>query len=90
MVSYAMVVQENWMPAIKPNDPLFIHPSDHPEKTLVVDAFHGEDFDSWKTTFLIALSSENKVGFVDGKVARPANDSPFLPYWQICNDLVAS
>ena len=52
--------------------------------------FSGEDFDSWKRTFLIALSYKNKIGFIDGKVSRPADDSPLLPYWQRCNDLVVS
>ena len=90
MVSYAMAVQGGRTPGIEPNDPYFIHPSDHPGQILVANAFHGEDFDSWKRTFLIALSSKNKVGFVDGKIVKPAGDSPLLPYWQRCNDLVAS
>jgi len=90
MISYAMAVQGSHTPVIEPNDPLFIHPSDQPRQILVADAFSGEDFDSWKRTFLIALSSKNKVGFVDGTIARPTNDSPLLLYWQRCKDLVAS
>ena len=78
------------MPVIEPNDPLFIHPSDHPGQILVAEAFNGEDFDSSKRTSLIALSSKNKVGFVDEKEYRRVNDSPLSPYWQRCNDLVAS
>jgi len=73
---------------IELNDPLFILPSYHPNQILVVDAFPGEAFDSWKRTFLIPLSSKNKVGFVDGLITCPANDSPLLSYWQRCNDLV--
>jgi len=90
MVSYAMVVQGARSPVIEPNDPLFIHPSDHPGQILVGNVFSGENFDSWKRTFLRALSSKNKVGSVDGKVTRPAADSPLFPYWQRSNDLVAS
>ena len=85
-----MTTQGNRIPVIEPNDPLFIYPSDHPGQILVADAFNGEDFDSWKRTFLIALSSKNKVGFVDGRVSKPADDSLLLPHWQRCNDLVAS
>ena len=90
MVTYAMAVQGNRTPLIEPSDPMFIHPSDYPGQLLVANAFDGENFDSWKRTFLRALSSKNKVGFVDGKIAQPAADSPLLPYWQRCNDLVAS
>ena len=50
------------------------------EKTLILG----------RGLFLRALSSKNKIGFVDGKVPQPAADSPLLPYWQRCNDLVAS
>jgi len=68
MISYAMVVQGNRAPVLEPNDPLFIHASDHPRKIVVASAFDGENFNSWKRTFLRSLSSENKVSFVDGKV----------------------
>lgn len=52
--------------------------------------FNGEDFESWKITVLIALSSKKKIGFIDGKVSRPADNSPLRPHWQRCNDLVTS
>jgi len=68
MISYAMVVQGNHTPVIEPNNPLFTHPSDHPGQVLVAEALSGEDFDPWKRPFLIALSSKNKVGFVDGSI----------------------
>ena len=89
MISYAVAVQGNRAPVIEPNDPLFIHPSYHPGQILVANAFDGENFDSWKRTFLQALSSKNKVGFVDGTVEQPAADSPLFPYRQRCNDLIA-
>ena len=70
MVSYAMAVQGNRTPLIEPNGPLFINPSDYPGQILVANAFDGENFDSWKRTFLRALSSKNKVGFVDGQIPQ--------------------
>jgi len=90
MVSYAMAVQGGRSLTIDPNDPMFIHPSDHPGQVLVANVFNGEGFDSWKRTFLRALSSKNKVGFIDGTVKQPAADSTLLPCWKRCNDLVAS
>ena len=90
MATYATAVQGARTLIIEPNDPLFIHPFHHPGQILVANTFCGEDFDSWKRTFLRALSSKNKVGFVDGSAEQPANDSPLLPFWKRCNDLVAS
>jgi len=77
-----MVVQGACSLTIEPNDPLFIHPFDHPGQILVANAFNGENFDSWKWTFLRALSSKNKVRSIDGRIDQPANDSPLLPYWK--------
>jgi len=68
MISYAMAVQRARSLTIEPNDPLSIHPSDHPGHILVANAFSGEDFDSWKRTFPRALSFMSKVGFIDGSI----------------------
>jgi len=46
MVSYAMAVQGGRSLTIEPNDPMFIHPSDHPGQVLVANVFNGEGFDS--------------------------------------------
>ena len=80
MISYAMAVQRARSLTIEPNDPLFIHPSYRPSQILVANIFNGEDFDSWNRTFLTASSSKNKIGFINGSIDQPANDSPLLPY----------
>lgn len=76
--------------SIDPSDALFLHPSDHPGSVLVADVFNGEDFEKWRRSVTIALSAKNKIAFVDGSSTRPGNDSPLLPYWKRCNDMILS
>jgi len=80
MVSYVMAVQGARSLTIEPNDPLFNHPSDYLSQILIANVLNDEGFDYWKRTFFNALSSKNKVGFIDGSIDQPANDSPLLPY----------
>lgn len=39
---------------------------------------------------LLNLSTKNKLGFVDGSITKPAENSPDLKAWNRCNDLVCS
>lgn len=39
---------------------------------------------------ILTLSAKNKLGFVDGSVAKPAVTSVEFKAWERCNDLVCS
>ncbi|VFQ86380.1 unnamed protein product [Cuscuta campestris] len=75
---------------INPSDPLYLHPSDHPGLVLISKKFEGRGFGSWQKAMKIALSSKNKLGFVEGKVIKPAVTSPSFNIWQRCNDMITS
>jgi len=80
MGSYAMAVVRGDRVQIEPTDPLFLHPSDHPGQSLVTDIFNGEDFENWRKSIRIALSSKRKTSIIDGSSEKPAANSPMLPY----------
>ena len=75
---------------IEPADPLFLHPSDHPGQSLVTHIFNGENFENWRRSVRIALSTKQKTSIIDGSYEKPAANSPLLPYWQRCNNMVLS
>ena len=75
---------------IEHSDPLFLHPSDHPGQVLVAEVFNGEEFDNWRRSVKIAMSAKHKTAFIDGTYGKPDADSPLLPYWKRCNDMVLS
>ena len=72
------------------SDPLYLHPSDHPGLSLVSKKFDGSNFGSCSKAMLISLSAKNKIGFVNGKIKRPAEDDHNFELWQRCNDMVMS
>ena len=68
----------------------FLHPSDHPGSLLVSKPFDGTSFGSWKRTILIALSTKDKLCFIDGSFPKPQPTSPNFKKWLKCNDMVMS
>ena len=52
----------------------FLHPSDSSQK-LVNIVFSKRGYANRKRVMIIALSGKNKLGFVDGTLARPTSNS---------------
>nr|XP_016494967.1 PREDICTED: uncharacterized protein LOC107814141 [Nicotiana tabacum] len=73
---------------LDPSHPLYIHPSDSLGVQLVTVPFNGTSFVIWRSSMLTSLSTKNKVGLITGKVAQPALDSPYFPFWERCNNMV--
>jgi len=68
----------------------FLHPLDHPDLLIMSLIFYGTGFDSWKRAVIIALSTKNKLCFIDGTRIKPPSNSPNLKKWVKCNDMVMS
>ncbi|XP_059277659.1 uncharacterized protein LOC132031763 [Lycium ferocissimum] len=75
---------------INSNHPYFLHASDAPGMVLVNNLFDGKGYQGWKRSILIALSAKNKLGFITGAHATPAQESPDLQPWSRCNDMVTA
>ncbi|XP_070003380.1 uncharacterized protein [Nicotiana sylvestris] len=70
--------------------PFYAHPSDSPGTYLVSSLFDGTGFVAWKKSMLVSLSTKNKLGLINGRHDKHAEDSPYYPYWERCNDMVIS
>lgn len=75
---------------IDPSDPLYIHPSDHPELILVPKVLDGTNYAMWRRSMLVSLSAKNKLGFIKGTIPTPSEADAKHPAWQRCNDMVLS
>lgn len=60
---------------------LFLHAFDSPGMQLVLKAFSGMGYGSWRREMEIAITAKNKFGFVDGTCKRPELDSIDLQGW---------
>ncbi|XP_070021418.1 uncharacterized protein [Nicotiana sylvestris] len=74
--------------SLDPSHPFYIHPSDNPGSQLVSVPFSGCGFVLWHTSMLTSLSAKNKLSLLDGRVNQPTLESPYYPYWEMCNDMV--
>ncbi|XP_056692183.1 uncharacterized protein [Spinacia oleracea] len=80
----------NLPPNQDPSSIYYIHPSDANSTQLVSFKFDGEGFTGWRRSMLLALSAKNKIGFVDGSIAKPDIGTAECKAWERCNDLVCT
>lgn len=61
---------------------LFLSKSDNPGMMLVSKHFSGMGYGSWKRAMEIALTTKNKLNFVNGTCKKPEPDSLKLQGWE--------
>lgn len=72
------------------HSPFFLHSADHPCLSIVAHTLDGTNYNSWSIAMRISLDAKNKLGFVDGSLARPAIDDRLYKIWSRCNSMVKS
>lgn len=78
--------------AISTSSPYYIHPSDNPGAVLVSHLLNdsGTNYGSWSRAMTIALGAKNKLGFVDGSINKPEEDSANHAVWVRSNHMTTS
>jgi len=71
-------------------DPFHLSGSDHPGMQLTLKAFNGSNYVGWSKSARMALEAKSKLGFIDGSIAKPTQDSPELTKWTHCDYMVRS
>ncbi|XP_016446081.1 uncharacterized protein LOC107771255 [Nicotiana tabacum] len=72
------------------SSPLYLLPSDSPGTILVTTTFDGTSCGSWHRGMLLGLSCKNKLGLINGTVARPSSTSLLFEPWIRYNDMVVA
>ncbi|XP_015165125.1 uncharacterized protein [Solanum tuberosum] len=67
-----------------------MHPSKSAGSAIILVLFDGTGYRSWRRGVLHAISVKNKVGFINGKIQKPAANSPTFAQWERCDDMVTS
>ncbi|GKF91283.1 cysteine-rich receptor-like protein kinase 8, partial [Tanacetum coccineum] len=61
---------------ITSNHLLYLYQSDHPRLVLISKKLtRSDNYNSWKTSLMIALNAKNKMRIITGKFAQPNKDS---------------
>ena len=53
------------------SSPLYLHNGDHPGLVLVTHSLTGSNYNTWSHSMVMALTTKNKLGFVDGSISWP-------------------
>ncbi|XP_075080231.1 uncharacterized protein LOC142165758 [Nicotiana tabacum] len=73
------------------NHPLYLHPSDGPNSlSLGFQLIEMENYTIWSQAMEVSLLTRNKLGFVDGSIARDTFGTRFNHLWDRCNAIVKS
>jgi hypothetical protein len=68
--------------ATNASNPFFLHPSENPAVELVTPPLEGnKNFQSWIRSMRLALTSKNKIAFVDGTFLTPAKSDTLYNQW---------
>ncbi|KAJ8618561.1 hypothetical protein MRB53_014747 [Persea americana] len=77
-------------PYTDPTSPYFLHPSSNLGSVLTQIKLKGENYSAWEQAIILALRSQNKLGFIDGSIVTPdKSDSRFVT-WEIVNSMLCS
>ena len=57
------------------SNPFFTHHSDNPGLILVSKPLNGDNYFGWKRAMVQALNSKNKLGFVNGSIKVPSEET---------------
>ena len=74
---------------LDPGHVLYLSHSDNPN-CLSTTLLNGKNYAKLKRSHEVSLGAKNKMMFMTGEYAKPANDSPVLPLWERCNGMVIS
>ncbi|XP_071715272.1 uncharacterized protein [Rutidosis leptorrhynchoides] len=74
--------------AIDTNSPMYIHPSDYPKQMHVNETLTDNKYTDWSQEMMNFLFAKNKVGFVDGSIKKPDNNSPQYMLWMGCDAMI--
>ncbi|XP_048438263.1 uncharacterized protein LOC125476347 [Pyrus x bretschneideri] len=84
--SSGMTLHQKWE---HPNHPLYLHHSDQPGAILVPQPLVEDNYGTWAQSMTMALMVKNKLGLVDGTIAKPTDAQvEELQQWNRCNNLV--
>lgn len=70
--------------------PFYINNSDYPGLNVVSHILEGGNYNSWNRAMTMALTTKNKMFFMNGSILRSSQDDSVYNSWIRCNSLVCS
>lgn len=75
---------------LNPRSPFYLHPGENPDATLLAPPLDDHNYHNWSKPMHWALTSNKKLGFINGTIIKPIpSDLDFEP-WDRANNMVLS
>ncbi|ESQ56223.1 hypothetical protein EUTSA_v10027425mg, partial [Eutrema salsugineum] len=68
--------------------PYYLHPSDNTGQVLTPILLNGSNYERWAKLMLNSLRTKRKIGFVDGTLKRPSDNSDEAEKWDMVNSMI--
>jgi len=68
--------------------PYYLSNSDNPAMVLTSKPFNGSNYINWSNSARMHLGAKIKLGFIDGTLTKPGEDSANLQNWLTCDYMV--
>lgn len=73
-----------------PFSPYHLHHSENANSGVVTPLLDRHNYHTWSRAFLMSLSIQNKVGFIDGSLPKPTGDDTKIKSWMRNNTIIMS
>lgn len=73
-----------------PTSPYYITSVHLPGNSLTKDVLKADNYTIWAQTVTMTLKSYNKMGFLDGTLAKPDKIDPDFAAWNMINSMLVS
>ncbi|XP_010274487.1 PREDICTED: uncharacterized protein LOC104609798 [Nelumbo nucifera] len=61
--------------------PYYLTANDNPGNIITQVQLKGDNYEEWARAMRMALRAKKKIGFIDGSISQPTDDSPELEDW---------
>ena len=68
--------------------PYALYSSDNPGAVITSVKLKGDNYNEWAMEMSNALRAKKKMGFIDGTLTKPGDDSPDLESWLSVNSMI--
>lgn len=77
-------------PVLNPRNPFYLHPGENTNVTLVTPPFDNNNYNNWSKFMRRALTSKNKISFINDNLPKPNFSDPNYELWDRANSMVVS
>lgn len=70
--------------------PYYLHPSDNPGSLISPVQLKGDNYEEWARSMQNALRAKKKLGFIEGNLTKPDDESSEIENWWMVNSMLAA